>query len=126
MFERQPSARDGRGWQERQDEEERHGIGEFDDSWASKYRGHGPRGYVRSDRRIHEDIADRLSDDPRIDATDVEVQVFEGEVTLSGTVDRRADRRLAEDLADAVSGVRHIANNLRVRERDRSAASAER
>lgn len=77
------------------------------------YRGHGPRGYRRSDERIHEDINDRLTEDPWLDASDIEVQVAAGEVTLNGTVKARADKRRAEDIAEHVSGVDHVQNNLR-------------
>jgi hypothetical protein len=78
-------------------------------------RGLGPRNYVRSDARIEEDVNERLSHG-HLDATDVEVRVENGEVTLSGTVRSRGDKRLAEDIADDVSGVRHVQNNLRVQD----------
>jgi osmotically-inducible protein OsmY len=85
---------------------------------AADHRGKGPKGYVRSDARIAEDVNDRLSDDPVVDASDVTVEVAEGEVTLSGEVDSRAARRRAEDCVEAVAGVRHVQNNLRVRVAD--------
>src|SRR6185503_8363040 len=38
--------------------------------WQSThYAGRGPRGYQRTDERIREDVCDRLTDDPRIDAS---------------------------------------------------------
>ncbi|WP_341018872.1 BON domain-containing protein [Brevundimonas diminuta] len=77
-------------------------------------RGRGPRGYTRSDERIREDVSDRLSDDWRVDASDIEVSVTGGEVTLGGTVRSRDDKRRAEDLADDCSGVKHVQNNLRI------------
>ena len=83
---------------------------------TSHYRGHGPRGYVRSDERIREDVNDRLTDDPYVDASDIEVAVSGCEVTLSGTVDDRRAKRRAEDVAESVSGVRYVQNNLRVRQ----------
>jgi hypothetical protein len=87
------------------------------------YRGLGPRGYTRSDERIREDVCDRLSDDPLVDASDVEVSVSHSEITLSGTVSSREQKRRAEDCADDVPGVMHVQNNLRVntqpRERDK-------
>ncbi|WP_207456425.1 BON domain-containing protein [Azospirillum sp. SYSU D00513] len=86
------------------------------DSGAQHHRGRGPRGYTRSDERIREDINDRLTDDPYIDATEVDVSVSGGEVTLSGTVDHRDAKRRAEDIAESVSGVRHVQNNLRVQQ----------
>ncbi|HET6521889.1 MAG TPA: BON domain-containing protein [Geminicoccaceae bacterium] len=86
------------------------------DSGAQHHRGRGPRGYTRSDERIRDDISDRLTDDPYLDASEIEVSVSGGEVTLSGTVNSRQDKRRAEDLADDVSGVSHVQNNLRVRQ----------
>ncbi|MFC5344522.1 BON domain-containing protein [Brevundimonas staleyi] len=91
-----------------------------------RHRGRGPKDYVRSDDRIREDVNDRLADDGNVDATDISVQVSEGEVTLTGTVEDRHAKRRAEDCADAVSGVRHVQNNLRFSSRpEHGAAGAE-
>lgn len=76
--------------------------------------GRGPSGYRRSDDRIAEDVNDRLTDDWRLDASSISVNVENGEVTLNGAVNSREDKRRAEDLADDVSGVRNVQNNLRV------------
>lgn len=84
------------------------------------YSGRGPRGYQRSDARINEDVCDRLCDAPDIDASDIEVKVDAGEVTLEGTVAAREEKRRAEDLVERISGVREVRNNLRVN-RDRNA-----
>ena len=78
------------------------------------HRGRGPRNYQRSDDRIREDVNQRLTDDPYVDASDIEVGVENREVTLTGTVASRSDKRRAEDIADSVSGVTHVQNNLRV------------
>jgi osmotically-inducible protein OsmY len=78
-------------------------------------RGRGPRGYRRSDERISADVHRALSDDHELDATDIEVRVSDGEVTLDGTVASRFAKRRAEDCADDVAGVDHVQNNLRVR-----------
>jgi hypothetical protein len=80
------------------------------------HRGRGPKGYRRSDQRVHDDVNDRLMDDPHLDASEIEVSVKDGEVTLSGAVFRREDKRRAEDLAERVSGVTHVQNNLRPRD----------
>jgi len=80
------------------------------------HRGRGPRGYSRSDDRVREDVSDRLTDDPYVDASEIDVMVSGCEVTLTGTVDSRAAKRRAEDIAENVSGVRHVQNNLRVRQ----------
>jgi len=76
--------------------------------------GKGPSGYTRSDERIREDVCDRLTDDPYVDATHIEVSVQSGEVTLGGHVHRREDKRRAEDIVERVSGVRDVNNRLRV------------
>jgi len=77
-------------------------------------RGKGPRNYSRSDERIKEDINDRLSDDPFVDASEIDVTVSSGEVTLTGTVDDRSNKRRAEDIAEDVSGVKNVENRIRV------------
>jgi osmotically-inducible protein OsmY len=77
------------------------------------FRGRGPKGYRRSDERIREDVNDRLTDHQYLDASDIDVSVKEGEVTLSGKVFDRTDKRLAEDVAESVTGVKNVQNNLR-------------
>jgi osmotically-inducible protein OsmY len=77
-------------------------------------RGLGPSGYKRSDDRIAEQVHDRLTDDPWVDATHVNVSVSGGEVTLSGTVEDREAKHRCERLIEDLPGVRHVQNNLRV------------
>jgi hypothetical protein len=86
--------------------------------FGEAHRGRGPRGYRRSDARILDDVNLRLTDDPLVDASDIDVSVKDVEVTLSGTVASRFEKRRAEDVAEAVSGVTHVQNNLRVRARE--------
>ena len=78
------------------------------------YRGRGPKNYQRSDERIREEICERLTMDHDVDATDVEVTVDGGVVTLAGTVHERHAKRIAEDLCESVRGVMDVQNNLRV------------
>nr|WP_307158068.1 BON domain-containing protein [Rhizobium paknamense] len=89
-----------------------------------QHRGKGPRGYKRTDARVLEDVNDRLSDDPAVDASDIDVQVADGEVTLSGEVSSRYEKRRAEDVAESVSGVHNVQNNIRVRRASPSDASS--
>jgi osmotically-inducible protein OsmY len=128
------SASEGRGqqrplWDRTRDEvrswmgDEEAGRRRESDEYRGGHYGRGPRGYARSDERIREDLNDRLTYDWRVDATDVEVKVSSGEVTLNGAVDSRQAKRCAEDIADGVSGVRHVQNNLRVRERSSGSSS---
>lgn len=78
------------------------------------YTGRGPRNYRRADERIHEDVCERLTADPRVDAFDVEVRVKDGEVTLAGNVNSREEKRRAEDDALSVNGVKDVINELHV------------
>jgi len=94
-----------------------------DDLYFGEHRGKGPKGYTRSDERIRDDVNDRLTDHGHLDASDIELTVSGGEVTLNGAVTRREDKRRAEDLAEQVSGVKHVQNNLRVRDAALSAKS---
>jgi osmotically-inducible protein OsmY len=95
----------------------------MDETQNRQHRGRGPRGYKRSDDRIKEDVNDRLSDHPYLDASDIEVEVVEAEVILTGNVDNRRDKRLAEDLAEAVSGVNNVENRIRVRRSDQGSST---
>ncbi len=79
-----------------------------------RHSGRGPKNYTRSDDRIREDVNDRLTDDPEIDASEIDVKVSSCEVTLTGTVDNREAKRRAEDCVESVSGVKNVQNNLRV------------
>ncbi len=79
-------------------------------------RGKGPKGYTRSDDRIKEDVCERFSDDDFLDASNIEISVDDGEVTLSGEVSDRRAKRMAEDLAEECSGVKNVQNNIRVRQ----------
>jgi hypothetical protein len=78
------------------------------------YVGRGPKGYTRSDDRIREEICDCMTEDPMLDASEIEVDVKQGEVMLSGSVASREQKRRAEDVAERISGVRDVTNQLRV------------
>jgi osmotically-inducible protein OsmY len=83
---------------------------------APSHRGRGPKGYTRSDERLLETICQRLTDDPRIDASDIEVEVKDQVATLRGSVEDRRTKYQVEELIDAC-GVREIHNQLRVNQR---------
>jgi len=80
------------------------------------YRGRGPRGYTRSPARIYEDLCDRLTENPFIDASDIDVTVAGTEVTLSGAVQDTIAMRQAQAIAEEVAGVSHVYNRLQLRE----------
>ena len=77
---------------------------------ARAQRRRGP-----SDRVLWAVIVERLEDERGLDLRDVEVIVEDAEVTLNGRVRHKVDRRRIEDIAD-IDGVRHVQNNLRVRD----------
>ncbi|MGE5927282.1 MAG: BON domain-containing protein [Gemmatimonadota bacterium] len=76
--------------------------------------GRGPKGYRRSDDRIREDVSEELTRHPAVDASEIEVRVENGEVTLTGSVDSRHAKRMAEDCVEQCSGVKEVHNQLRV------------
>jgi hypothetical protein len=80
------------------------------------HAGRGPRGYQRSGQRIEEDVCERLSQHGQLDASDIQVKVENGEVTLTGTVGSRQEKRMAEDALDTVPGIRDVHNQLRVQQ----------
>lgn len=81
---------------------------------GSSHRGRGPRGYKRSDERIHDDVCERLTDDHFVDASEITISVADGEVTLSGSVASRDQKRRAEVVVDGISGVLDVHNRLRL------------
>jgi osmotically-inducible protein OsmY len=110
-----------RNWWDRTSDEVASWFGDDDaerrrrmDKLNGPHRGKGPKGYTRSDQRITEDVNEKLYHDPFVDASNIEVTISEGEVTLSGTVDSREAKRRAEDLAEEVSGVKDVTNQLKV------------
>jgi osmotically-inducible protein OsmY len=80
----------------------------------ASHRGKGPRNYKRSDQRIKENVCDMFCDDPYLDASDIEVEVKDSEVILTGAVEDRYAKRRAEDIAEDISGVAHVENRIRV------------
>lgn len=56
-----------------------------------------------------------MSENDDVDASDIEVQVADRKVTLSGSVENRRMKHIAEDIAEAVSGVDDVDNRITVR-----------
>ena len=90
------------------------GYGSQGNRAQGSFAGRGPKGYQRSDARISEDVCDRLAESHDVDASNIEVKVENGEVTLSGSVADRGEKRRAEDLIENISGVREVHNHIRV------------
>ena len=97
-----------------------HGIGveRYTGRWEETigpYTGRGPKNFTRRDDRIRDEIADRLTADPWIDPSEVDVAVESGRVVLSGTVADRQVKYRIEEVADSVSGVGDVENRIKVR-----------
>jgi len=99
------------------------GMDQF--SRQGSHAGRGPKGYKRSDERIQEDVSEALSQHPEIDASEIEVKVSNGEVTLSGTVTDRNFKRMAEDVAERSSGVQDVRNDIRVQRETENGSSGQ-
>lgn len=86
------------------------------ESWTDKvanFFGVGPKNWQRSDDKIREEVSEALEQDPRVDASNIEVNVQNGEVTLTGNVPQRHMKRWAEDVAERCRGVRDVHNQVR-------------
>lgn len=108
--------RNERGWFERAGDEVASWFGDEEAARRRRqdHRGRGPSGYVRSDERVQEDVNDALTEDWFVDASDIQVSVANGDVTLDGTVSSRDEKRRAENVIEDLSGVKNVQNNLRV------------
>ena len=74
----------------------------------------GPRSRRKPDESLRQEIREILIADPELEATDIEVEVEGGAVTLRGVVADPDARLLAEELVESLSGVREVHNRLRV------------
>lgn len=70
---------------------------------------------IRSDNDIQSDVIDEYVWDPEVEASDIGVEVDQGVVTLTGTVDRYSIKLAAEKAAQRVDSVRAVANDIAVR-----------
>lgn len=84
------------------------------DSLIQSFTGKGPKGYIRSDHRIEEDVCEILAYDRDIDASTIHVGVENGIVKLSGYVHDRLEKFEIEDIVENVSGVNDVQSEIRV------------
>ena len=85
-------------------------------SHLGPYTGRGPRSYKRSDERLYEEICERMMQNGNLDASDINVEVKNSEVVLTGTVSDRRAKRLAENIVNSVYSVRDVHNQLQLQE----------
>jgi osmotically-inducible protein OsmY len=67
--------------------------------------------------QVHQQIQDKITSEPALANTNVEVKTDERSVTLTGTVDSQQQRNLAERIARSYAGDRKIVNKIKVAER---------
>jgi osmotically-inducible protein OsmY len=89
------------------------------------HTGRGPKNYQRSEERIKEDVSECLENDGYLDASEIDVKVQNGIVTLSGSVESREDKRRAEQLAEDCPGVKDVTNQLRVTQSGRESGTSQ-
>src|SRR5687768_14735843 len=80
----------------------------------------GPSNFQRQDQRIYEDVCESLTDDDRIDASEIQVSVTNGEVTLTGRVRSRQAKRRANYVIEDIFGVKDVHNNIRIEDNQTS------
>lgn len=68
---------------------------------------------MRADAELKADLMERLDAIPAVNASDIEVNVDHGMVTLSGEVDTHQTRFQVERTARRVAGMRGLAINIR-------------
>jgi osmotically-inducible protein OsmY len=68
----------------------------------------------RPDEALTRELQEILIGDPELDASEIDVEVEGGAVTLRGTVDSGDAKLLAEELVESVTGVREVHNQLKV------------
>jgi osmotically-inducible protein OsmY len=68
----------------------------------------------RPDEALARELQEILTQDPELDASEIDVEVEGGAVTLRGTVDSSDAKLLAEELVETVTGVREVHNQLKV------------
>lgn len=80
-----------------------------------------PRGDAEESRHLHrkdgwikEDVINALYSLPELDATEIEVSVTDGIVTLNGKVENRLAKKIAETATEKCLGVIEVKNELKI------------
>lgn len=73
-------------------------------------------GYKLKDTLIYEEVCEALLNNSRVDATDIEIKVEDGRVTLTGTVDDREMKREVELSLEHIPGVKDVFNLITLSE----------
>jgi len=85
-----------------------HTTGLQDDIEAAKQK-------AQLDSAIEDKFKARLADEPSLKSEKIKYTVYNGTLTLQGTVRSAKERQQAEDLAKEIPDVQHVDNRLQVR-----------
>ena len=69
---------------------------------------------LSDDEKIREDIRDVLNASPVVEASDINIAVLNGDVTLSGVVKTNAIRQEAQNCLENVTGIVSIKNEIKL------------
>ena len=69
---------------------------------------------LRNDAKIKDDIITALANNPATDAFEVNTEVNNGNVVLSGQVQSWQEKELCRRIAESVRGVRDVTNNIKI------------
>lgn len=83
-------------------------------STEKNHRGMGPKGWKRSDEAIKEEASELLYLSWDVDASQVEVLVEDGVITLRGKMGDRDQKKEAERLIENLMGVTDVRNEITV------------
>lgn len=93
---------------------------DFDPSYKDQYEirrnyyGYGPKGYRRSDQKLKDEARLLLNQDPILDSSNINIEVFNNVIFLRGFVDSRKDKKRAEFLIEDIFGIEDIQNQLKI------------
>lgn len=89
---------------------------ESGDSFISStgHSGKGPKGWKMSDERILEELSFALFHHSDLDASEIEVSVKDGVVSLRGLVQDRYSKKEAEYTVEEIPGVIDVVNELKL------------
>ena len=72
-------------------------------------------GRPRDDIGLANDVAEALSDDPRLEILHMEIRAEDGVVGISGEVMTERQKPMATEVAESVPGVKKVENHLKLR-----------
>jgi osmotically-inducible protein OsmY len=87
---------------------------EFEREGTTSFIGKGPKDYD-PDKRLWEEVCLNLTFSPDVDASQIEVLVHAGIVTLRGFATGRRMKKNAERCLHNIEGIRDINNELQIR-----------